>query len=122
MLGISDCRMFSFPIFEKYSYERHDPILKSTAARDASQRFKVSKFQNSKFRKFKVSEFKVPKFQDMWGTQFKTKTMFAIHKFPKNNNSHDLELFLDYLERLVVSEDKNKWCWGSGTRPKIPKS
>ena len=31
-------------------------------------------------------------------------------------------LFVNYLEDGALSEDKNKWFWGSRTRPKLPKS
>ena len=58
----------------------------------------------------------------MWDTRFQHFHNFQITTFGKEYCFKMLLGFLELCEVLGVSEDKDKWFWGSGARPKIPKS
>ena len=50
------------------------------------------------------------------------KTTYELLKCIKQFPTNDCCFFLNYLEDSGLSENKNKWFWGSGTCPKMPKS
>ena len=82
--------------------------------------FKIEKFQMSKFQSFKIPNSKSSR---SVGHTFPNFTTFPNITSPKLMFLRsDLRFFLDYLECPAVSKDTDEWFWGSGARPKVPKS